>query len=448
MKRTINIIASVGLIAAVTSTENQKGFLEPCVNFDKGEFGGCGGSCGQKDDGNFGGLKQSYGGCDDCQPKKVDFSVKEDCGCQEEKKECDCQKWEAPNTKVNWGEHKDQKSKYQGQGWKEDRDVKVNTNIGYDCQDVNVDFGEGHGQGRGYNQGNGRGYGQGQNNNNYNNNYNNNQQAYNQNNKYVQVAESENTDRVNTVKNANVDQESRKAQETLNANRDTVNAHEKNLELANKLNKNRNNNLTNDVCSQNNANNKNNHQKEEFEKLKLINASGKDAECIVGLKTGDKCAHKDLECNHELVDTSEHIVCLKDGGCEKVDKKRYIKKKALKKNLNQKDSHVRRATLLKQCAKDKHHHENSCQSAKKQNVNADINANKNVKIQKSFSDKDFCDYTDKACTSEAAKCSDDKCFENEKNQSEKEFHANTHDDNSCFNFDQNKDVAVTTQTHC
>jgi len=316
---------------------------------------------------------------------------------------------------------------------------------------VNVDFHEGQGRGRNYgnerehNQGYNQEYNQGQNENHENNN---NNQAYRQDNQYVQVAESENTNKANTVRNGNVDQDSRRAQETLTANRNTLNANERNLELANKLNKNRNNNLSNDVCSQDQANNKNNHQNEEFARLKLINAAGKDAECVVGLKTGDKAAHKDLECNHELIDTSEHIVCLKDGGCEKIDKKRYIKKKALKKNLNQKDSHVRRATLLKQCAKNNHHHENSCKTAKKQNVNADVNAKKNVKIQKAFSDKDFCDYTDKACTSEAAKCSDDKCFDNEKSQSEKEFSANTNDVENSFCNDENKDVAVTAQKHC
>lgn len=96
------------------------------------------------------------------------------------------------------------------------------------------------------------------------------------------------------------------------------------------------------------------HGAEEFENVSSNHNSEREGGMAVIKKHDHDQAHKNLEEHEEFVEECEHIDSIKDRDCEKLNHKRWMKKKHQKKAFNEKRHGHKESTLSKKNGKGQH----------------------------------------------------------------------------------------------
>lgn len=158
---------------------------------------------------------------------------------------------------------------------------------------------------------------------------------------------------------------------------------------------------------------------EDLENLKHFNASARQGELASSLRTGNFTNHKSLEVNHEFTETAEHIDSSKDCDVEKVNSKKWVKRRHQKKHFNSNNVNHKRDHCVKSRGKgvSKHANEEQKDSKSRHLNNQEASDFANIQKRRSHTDVDLKNET----THDADKKEDFKADENVKTaESQKE----------------------------
>ena len=129
---------------------------------------------------------------------------------------------------------------------------------------------------------------------------------------------------------------------------------------------------------------------EDLENQKHFNASARQGELASALKFGNFTNHKSLEVNHEFTETAEHIESHKNCDVEKVNSKKWIKRRHQKKNFNSNNANHKRDHVIKTKGKgvSKHANEEQKDSKLREAKAQEADDYSNVQRKKKFTDID------------------------------------------------------------
>lgn len=172
---------------------------------------------------------------------------------------------------------------------------------------------------------------------------------------------------------------------------------------------------------------------EDLENQKHFNASARQGELASAIKFGNFANHKSLEVNHEFTESAEHIESHKENDCEKVNSKKWTKKRHQKKNFNSNNANHKRDHVIKTKGKgvSKHANEEQKDSKLREAKRQEADDYSNIQKKKVFTDVD----TSKSFNQE-------KHFDKSYNSVDNEQHADTANNNFSLNVSTDKKAEV------